>query len=133
MPRITQTKIQKEFSFSTGSWLHWSDESKQPEEHFQSESEESQSIDSDHSSDFWYHWSPEIDRMIIARRATHLKEFEEHIQNTTKQVNTKIEQQRSGSQINELNLLGSILKNATPTFLERIVPYKPNIKAKTKT
>ena len=73
MPRITQNKIQNVFSFSTGSWLNWSDESKQPEEHFQSESEESQSIDSDHSSDFWYHWSPEIDKMIIKTRATYLE------------------------------------------------------------
>ena len=76
MPRITQTKIQKEFSFSTGSWLNWSDESKQPDEHFDSESEESQSIDSDDSSDFWYHWSPEIDRMIIKTRATYLEKLE---------------------------------------------------------
>ena len=82
MPRITQSKINKVFSFSTGSWLNWSDEapaSKQLEEHYNSESEESQSIDSDDSSDFWYHWSPEIDRMIIARRAIYLTELETQI------------------------------------------------------
>jgi hypothetical protein len=73
MPQITRTKIQNVFSFSTGAWLNWSDESpdsEKPDEHFDSESEESQSIDSDHSSDFWYNWNPEIDKMIIARRAT---------------------------------------------------------------
>ena len=82
MPQITKTKIQNVFSFSTGAWLNWSDEapaSEKPEEHFDSESEESPSIDSDDSSDFWYHWSPQIDKMIIARRATYLTELKTQI------------------------------------------------------
>ena len=79
MPRITQHKIQNSFSFETGSWLKWSDESKQPDEHSNSESEGSQSIDPDHSSDFWYHWSPEIDKMIIKTRATYLENLEAQI------------------------------------------------------
>ncbi len=71
MPRITQSKINNVFSLSTGSWLNWSDEApveRQLEE--DTETEDSQSIDSDHSSNFWYHWSPEIDRMVIKTRAT---------------------------------------------------------------
>ena len=80
MPRITQSKINNVFSFSTGSWSHWSDESEKPEEHFDSESEESQSIDSDHSSDFWFNWSPEIDKMIIKTRATYLEKLEAQIE-----------------------------------------------------
>ena len=80
MPQITKTKIQNVFSFSTGAWLNWSDESKQPEEHSDSESEESQSMDSDHSSDFWFNWSPEIDKMIIKTRATYLEKLEAEIE-----------------------------------------------------
>ena len=93
MPQITRTKIQNVFSFSTGAWLNWSDESPdsetpvlthrvedQREEHFDSESEESQSIDSDHSSDFWYNWNPEIDKMIIKTRATYLEKLEAGIE-----------------------------------------------------
>ena len=83
MPRITQSKINNVFSFSTGSWLNWSDEapaSEKPEEHVDSESEESQSIDSDHSSDFWFNWSPEIDKMIIKTRATYLEKLEAQIE-----------------------------------------------------
>ena len=79
MPQITKTKIQNVFSFSTGAWLNWSDEapvSEKPEEHVDSESEESESMDSDHSSDFWYHWNPEIDKMIIKTRATYLEKLE---------------------------------------------------------
>ena len=83
MPQITKTKIQNVFSFSTGAWLNWSDEapaSEKPEEHFDSESEESSTIDSDDSSDFFYHWSPEIDKMIIKTRATYLEKLEAQIE-----------------------------------------------------
>ena len=83
MLRITQSKINNVFSFSTGSWLNWSDEapaSKQEEEHFDSESEESQSIDSDHSSDVWYNWNPEINKTIIKTRATYLEKLEAEIE-----------------------------------------------------
>jgi hypothetical protein len=58
MPRISQSKIQTVFSFSTGSWLNWSDEAPAPQQQQQqeeeTETEDSQSIDSDHSSDFFF-------------------------------------------------------------------------------
>ena len=82
MPRITNSKIANVFSFSTGSWLNWSDEPAPNQQQVftqEAESEESQSIDSDHSSDFWHHWSPQIDKMIIARRATFLQNLEAEI------------------------------------------------------
>ena len=67
MPRISQSKIQNVFSFSTGSWLNWSDDAPAPQQQqeTEAETEDSQSIDSDHSSDFFFNFSPEIERMII--------------------------------------------------------------------
>ena len=64
MPRISQSKIQNVFSFSTGSWLNWSDEAPAPQQQQETEtdSEESQSIDSDHSSDLFHNFSPEIEK-----------------------------------------------------------------------
>ena len=82
MTRITNSKITNVFSFSTGSWLNWSDEPAPNQQQVftqEAESEESQSIDSDHSSDFWHHWNPQIDKMIIARRATFLQNLEAEI------------------------------------------------------
>ena len=64
MPRISQTKINNVFSFSTGSWLNWSDEAPAPqqqqEEEQETESEESQSMNSDHSSDFFTTLAPKL-------------------------------------------------------------------------
>ena len=74
MPRISQRKIQNVFSFSTGSWLNWSDEAPAPQQQeTETETEDSQSIDSDHSSDYFFKFSPEIERMIIKTRATFLE------------------------------------------------------------
>ena len=72
-----KNQINQKFSFSTGSWLNWADEAPTPT--IKEESEESQSIDSDHSDDFWHNFNPQIEKMIIARRATYLKELEEQI------------------------------------------------------
>ena len=85
MPRITQSKINNVFSFSTGSWLNWSDEAPAPqqqqqEEEQETESEESQSMNSDHSSDFFHNFSPEIERMIIKTRANFLEKLEAEIE-----------------------------------------------------
>ena len=86
MPRISQTKINNVFSFSTGSWLNWSDEAPAPqqqqqeEEEQETETEDSQSIDSDHSSDFFFNFSPEIERMIIKTRAKFLEKLEAQIE-----------------------------------------------------
>ena len=80
-------QIRHKFSFSTGAWLNWADDPpavltqrvEDQRENQEAESEESQSIDSDHSSDFWHNWSPTIDKMVIARRATFLQNFEAEI------------------------------------------------------
>ena len=69
------------FSSSRGGFLNWDDEpaaNQSPQEH-EPETDDSQSIDSDHSSDFWYNWSPTVDRMTIARHAIYLKELEAQI------------------------------------------------------
>ena len=63
MPRLSQSKIHNVFSFSTGSWLNWSDEARAPQQQQQeteTESEESQSMNSDHSSDFFTALAPEL-------------------------------------------------------------------------
>ena len=82
MPRISQSKIQNVFSFSTGSWLNWSDEAPAPQQQqeTETETEDSQSIDSDHSSDFFFNFSPEIERMIIKTRAKFLEKLEAEIE-----------------------------------------------------
>ena len=75
--------MQNHFSFSTGSWLNWSDEAPAPqqqEEEQETETEDSQSIDSDHSSDFFFNFSPEIERMIIKTRAKFLEKLEAEIE-----------------------------------------------------
>ena len=77
MAPVTKTKICNSFSFATGSWLKWDDEA--PATNQEEESEESQSIDSDRSDDFFHNFNPQIEKMIIARRATYLKELEERI------------------------------------------------------
>ena len=106
MPRTTNSKINNFFSFSTGVWLNWSDEPRpEPrEEETETESESDQSIDSDHSSDFWYHWSPVIDKMIIARRATYLKELENNIKTSAPKITKYVEQNRFKNTIVELEL-----------------------------
>ncbi len=66
MPLATKTKINNVFSFSTGSWLTWSDEAPvEKEEAEETETEDSQSIDSDHSSDFFYNFSPDIEDILL--------------------------------------------------------------------
>ena len=65
MPRISQSKIQNVFSFSTGSWLNWSDEAPAPQQQqeqqeTETDSEESQSMNSDHSSDFFTTSAPKL-------------------------------------------------------------------------
>ena len=77
MAPVTKTKICNSFSFATGSWLKWDDEA--PATNQEEESKESQSIDSDHTDDFWHNFKQTIEHMIIARRATYLKELEERI------------------------------------------------------
>ena len=77
MAPLTKTNVCQNFSFATGSWLKWDDEA--PATNQEEESEESQSIDSDHSDDFWHNWNPTIEHMIIARRASFLKNLEEQI------------------------------------------------------
>ena len=71
MAPLTKTKICNSFSFATGSWLKWDDEA--PTLTLKEESEESQSIDSDHTDDFWHNFNQTIEHMIIARRASFLK------------------------------------------------------------
>ena len=124
MPRTTNSKINTFFSFSTGSWLDWSDEQPAKQQEQENETEDSQSIDSDHSSDFFFNFSPEVEHQIIKNRATYLTQLEENIKKTTKQVNTKIEQKRFEFQINELLLLESILEFTTPKLLEQLAPKK---------
>ncbi len=83
MPLVTKPKISTSFSFSTGSWLKWDEgapvftqgSQDQRATIKEEESEETQSIDSDHSDDFWHNFNPQFERMIIARRATYLKEL----------------------------------------------------------
>ncbi len=60
MPLFTKTKFNNVLSFSTGSWLDWSDEApvqkeeeEEEEEEEETDTENSQSTDSDHSSDFF--------------------------------------------------------------------------------
>ena len=84
MPLVTKPKISTSFSFSTGSRLKWDEEA--PTENKEEESEESQSIDSDHSDDFFHNFNPTIEKMIIARRATYLKELEEQIAKDQKTI-----------------------------------------------
>ncbi len=60
MSPLTKTKICNSFSFATGSWLKWDDEA--PTTIKEEESEETQSIDSDHSDDFWHNWNPTIEK-----------------------------------------------------------------------
>jgi hypothetical protein len=43
------------------------------------DSDQSSDIPADHSSDFWYNWSPVLDGMIIARRANYLQDQEASI------------------------------------------------------
>ena len=77
MQSVTKPKIATSFSFSTGSWLKWDDEA--PALNQEEKSEDDQSIDSDHSSDFFHNFNPQIERMIIARRAVFLQNLEEQI------------------------------------------------------
>ena len=77
MAPLTKTNVCQNFSFSTGSWLKWDDEA--PALTQEEKSEDDQSIDSDHSSDFFHNFNPTVEKMIIARRATYLKELEEQI------------------------------------------------------
>ena len=72
-----KNQINQKFSFSIGSWLNWADEA--PTLTLKEESEESQSIDSDHSDDFWHNFNPQIEKMIIARRATYIQNLEAEI------------------------------------------------------
>ena len=72
-----KNQLNQKFSFTTGSWLNWADEA--PTLTQKEESEESQSIDSDRSDDFFHNFNQTIEHMIIARRATYLKELEERI------------------------------------------------------
>ena len=67
----TKKQINQKFSFSTGSWLNWVDEgnTRQLQQIQEAKTEDDQSIDSDHSDDFWHNWNPTIEKMIIARRA----------------------------------------------------------------
>ena len=44
MPRISQTKINNVFSFSTGSWLNWSDEAPAPQQQPEQEPETEQNL-----------------------------------------------------------------------------------------
>ena len=77
MAPLTKSKICNNFSFATGSWLKWDEEA--PTTMQEEKTEESQSIDSDHSSGFFHNWSPTIEKMIIARRAVFLQNLEEQI------------------------------------------------------
>ena len=89
------------FSSSRGGCLNWDDEPAanqphQPHQEHEPETDDSQSIDSDHSSDFWHNWSPTVDRMIVARHATYLKELEAQIavgQATLQKVREQIKKQ----------------------------------------
>jgi hypothetical protein len=70
------------FSFSSGAWLNWADDApteNQQQQNQETETEDSQYIDSDQSSNFWHHWSPQIDKKIIARWATFLQNLEAEI------------------------------------------------------
>ena len=87
MAPVTKTKICNSFSFATGSWLKWDDEA--PATNQEEESEESQSIDSDRSDDFFHNFNQTIEHMIIARRATYLKELEERIAKDEAKLNQK--------------------------------------------
>ena len=80
----TTPKVANVFSSSRGGFLNWDDEPAanqphQPHQEHEPETDDSQSIDSDHSSNFWHNWSPTVDRMIVARHATYLKELEAQI------------------------------------------------------
>ena len=84
MTQNTTPKIANVFSFCRGGCLNWDDEppanqQHQPHQEHEPETDDSQSIDSDHSSDFWYNWSPTVDRMTIARHAIYLNELEAQI------------------------------------------------------
>ena len=72
-----KNQLNQKFSFTTGSWLNWADEA--PTLTQKEESEESQSIDSDRSDDFFHNFNPQIEKMIIARRASFLQNLEEQI------------------------------------------------------
>ena len=64
MAPLTKTNVCQNFSFATGSWLKWDDEA--PTLTQKEESEESQSIDSDHTDDFWHNFNQTIEHMIVA-------------------------------------------------------------------
>ena len=85
-----KNQLNQKFSFTTGSWLNWADEA--PTLTQKEESEESQSIDSDHTDDFWHNWNPTIEKMIIARRASFLQNLEEQIANDEAKLPTKPKQ-----------------------------------------
>ena len=77
MAPLTKSKICNSFSLATGSWLKWDEGA--PTENKEAKTEDDQSIDSDHSDDFRHNWNPTIEKMIIARRASFLKNLEAEI------------------------------------------------------
>ena len=66
---------------ATDSWLNWADEgnTRQLQQIQEAKTEDDQSIDSDHSDDFWHNWNPTIEKMILARRATYIQNLEAEI------------------------------------------------------
>ena len=125
MPRTSNSKINTFFSFQTGSWLNWSDEAApKTETETEYETQSEQSIDSCHSSDFFFGFDPAVERMIIASRAKYLQKLESNIKATAPKVTKFFEQNRFKQQIAELDLLGSILEKTTPKVLEALVPQK---------
>ena len=90
-------KIANVFSFSRGGCLNWDDEppANQPPQE-QQETDDSQSIDSDHSSNFWHNWSPAVDRVIVAHHTAYLEGLEGQIakdEAIVQQVRETIKQQ----------------------------------------